>query len=279
MRVSLSVTDFSWPGTAAGLAEVAAAADEAGLDTLWVADHLIQAAPDADPDGPMLEACATLGWLAARTRRIRLGAMVSPASLRPAALLVKAVTTLDVLSDGRAWLGIGAGYHEAEAAAMGLPLPPIGERFERLEDTLALAHRMWCGDGAPFTGRRIRLTAPHTSPRPVSRPQPPILIGGMGETRTLPLVARYADACNLFDIPDGGRTIRHKLAVLDRACEAIGRPPGEVERTVSTRLGPGESADSFAERCAALAALGIDHAIVIRSGPWTPDAIAVLQAG
>jgi F420-dependent oxidoreductase-like protein len=277
MRVSLSVTDFSWPGTAAGLAEVAAAADEAGLDTLWMSDHLIQAAPDADPDGPMLEAYATLGWLAARTRRIRLGAMVSPASLRPASLLVKVVTTLDVLSGGRAWLGIGAGYHEAEAQAMGLPLPPLPERFERLEDTLALAHRMWRGDGAPFSGRRIELRAPHTSPLPDTRPHPPILIGGMGETRTLPLVARYGDACNLFDIPDGGRTIRHKLDVLDRACEALGRPPGDVERTVSTRLGPGESAESLAECCAALAVLGIEHVVVIRSGAWTPETVAVLR--
>jgi F420-dependent oxidoreductase-like protein len=276
MRISINVTDLSWPDTAGGLAEVAAAADDAGIDTLWVADHLIQAAPDSDPAGPMLEAYALLNWLAARTRRIRLGAMVSPASLRPPALLIKAVTTLDVLSGGRAWLGIGAGYHVAEAAAMGLPLPPLPERFERLEDTLALAHHMWRGDTTPFSGRHGRLAAPHTSPLPTTRPHPPILIGGMGETRTLPLVARYGDACNLFDIPDGGRTLRHKLDVLGRACDAAGRPRREIERTVSTRLAAGESRAAFAERCAALAECGIDHAVVIRSGPWTPETIALV---
>jgi alkanesulfonate monooxygenase SsuD/methylene tetrahydromethanopterin reductase-like flavin-dependent oxidoreductase (luciferase family) len=263
VRISVNVTDFSWPAGLEALAEVAAAADEGGLDVLWLPDHLIQVAPGADPDGPMPEAYTALGWLAARTSRIQLGTMVAAASLRPAALLIKAVTTLDVLSGGRAWLGIGAGYHQAEADALGLPLPPIPERFGRLEETLRLAQRMWAGG---------------SSPPPASRPHPPVLVGGAGETRTLRLVAQYADACNLFDIPDGGATVTRKLAVLDRHCAEAGRPPGEIERTISTRLGPGEDAGAFAERCRALGRLGLDHVVVISAEPWTPDAVATLAA-
>src|SRR3954452_10256714 len=147
MRLSVDVTNYSWPGGGArlrdALVEVAVAADEAGLDTLWVADHLLQADPSAMPDSEMLEAWTTLGLLAGRTQSIRLGTMVSAVSFRPPAVLIKAATTLDVLSGGRAWLGIGAGYHGDEAAAMGLPLPPPAERFDALEDTLRLARQMW----------------------------------------------------------------------------------------------------------------------------------------
>jgi F420-dependent oxidoreductase-like protein len=280
MRISLNVTDYSWPGAgvdlAAELVRIARAADRAGLDTLWVPDHLIQAAPGSAPDGEMLEAYTALGFLAAHTERIRLGTMVSAATYRPPALLIKAVTTLDVLSGGRAWLGIGSGYDEDEASAMGLPLPPPAERSQALEETLRLAIRMWSGDESPFEGRHLRLERPVNSPRPVSRPRPPILVGGMGERRTLPLVARYADACNLFDIPDGGATVRRKLDVLARLCEAAGRPYEEIEKTISTRLEPGESPGGFAERCRALAALGVQHAVVITTGPWSEDAVASL---
>ena len=277
MRISVSITDYSWSdGVLPGLDRVARAADAAGLDTLWVADHLLQAAPGSAPDSPMLEAYTTLGHLAARTERVRLGAMVSAATHRAPAMLIKAVTTLDVLSDGRAGLGIGAGYHAEEARALGLDLPPMAERFERLEETLRLARQMWAGDASPFEGRHHRLERPVASPLPVRRP--PVLIGGMGERRTLPLVARYGDACNLFDIPDGGETLRRKLAVLERACEAAGRPFAEVEKTVSTRLEEGETAGAFTERCAALGALGIDHAVVITAGPWTEAGVATLGA-
>jgi F420-dependent oxidoreductase-like protein len=276
MRLSLSVTDFSWPSGAAGIAselqELARAADEGGLDTLWVADHLIQAAPGSKPDGEMLEAYATLAFLAARTERIRLGTMVSAVTYRPPALLIKAVTTLDVLSGGRAWLGLGAGYLEDEARAMDLPLPPMGERFERLEETLGLALQMWADDRAPFRGRRYRLERPVGNPRPLQRPRPPILIGGAGERRTLRLVAQYADACNLFDIPDGGATVRRKLQVLARHCEAVGRDAGSIEKTLSTRLQPGEGSDALVQRCRELASLGIDHLVFITTGPWRlPD--------
>ena len=225
MRVSLNLTDFSWATTpreiGARLTEVAQAVDEAGLDTLWVGDHLIQADPTAAPDGPMLEAYTTLGHLAASTTRIRLGTMVTAVSYRPAALLIKVVTTLDVLSGGRAWLGIGAGYHSDEARMMGLPLPPAGDRFALLTDTLELALRMWAGDDRRYRGRHLDLQRPVSSPAAVQQPHPPILIGGMGERRTLPLVARFGDACNLFDVPDGGETIRHSW----QSSPTTARPP------------------------------------------------------
>ena len=278
MRISLSVTDYSYEsgGLAPALARIARAAEDTGLDTLWVADHLVQANPTSTPDSEMLEAYTTLGYLAATTERIRLGAMVTAATFRPATLLVKAVTTLDVLSGGRAWLGIGAGYHEDEAAAMDLPLPPVAERFERLQETLRLARQMWAGDASPFHGRHVRPQRPVSNPPPLTRPHPPILVGGMGERKTLRLVAEHADACNLFDIPDGGATIRHKLEVLAAHCETVGRPYDEIEKTVSTRLEPGESPEAFAARCESLADLGIDHAVVITTGAWTEDAVATL---
>jgi F420-dependent oxidoreductase-like protein len=282
MRFSLSITNYSWPGSpttlGSELARVVRAADDAGLDTVWVADHLIQADPTSIPDSEMLEAYTTLGFVAAQTQRIRLGTMVTGVTFRPASLLIKAVTTLDVLSGGRAWLGVGAGYQEDEARALDLSLPPVPERFDRLEDLLRLARQMWAGDASPFTGTHSRLERPVGNPLPVSRPHPPILIGGTGERKTLGLVARYADACNLFDIPDGAATIRHKLAVLAQHCDAVGRPYGEIEKTVSTRLEPAETAAAFAERCAALAELGIEHAVVITSEPWSEQRIAVLAA-
>lgn len=282
MRVSLSITNYSWPDGPAGfgshLERVAQAADAAGLHTVWVNDHLIQADPNSTPEADMLEAYSTLGFLAAQTRRVRLGTLVTGATFRSPALLVKAVTTLDVLSGGRAWLGIGAGHQEDEARAMGLHLPPMGERFERLEETLRLALQMWSGDESPFEGRHYRLERPLNNPQSLTKPHPPILIGGMGERKTLRLVAQYADACNLFDIPDGGRMAKHKLEVLARHCEALGRPYDDIDKTVSTRLGADESPGAFTQRCGQLERLGFDHAVVLRAGPWTEAAVATLAA-
>jgi F420-dependent oxidoreductase-like protein len=272
MRISISVTNYD----GADLRAIAQAADEAGADTLWVSDHLIQADPNASPDGAMFEAYTTLGYLAAASERVRLGAMVSPVTFREPALLVKAVTTLDVLSGGRAWLGVGAGYQQDEAAALGLPLPPTAERFERLDEALRIALAMWAGDEQPIHGAHYQLAHPAGYPRPATRPHPPILIGGAGEQHTLRLVAQYGDACNLFDIPDGGRTVRHKLDVLAHHCERAGRPYADIEKTISTRLDPAAGPGVFAGHCAELAALGIDHAVVITNGPWTPAKIAML---
>ena len=269
MKISLNLTSYSWPSgssrLAGELAAVAAAADESGIDTLWVSDHLLQLAPGAPADGAMLEAYATLGFLAGHCERVRLGTMVTAATYRAPALLVKAVTTIDVLSGGRAWLGVGAGYHEQEAATMGLDLPPVKQRFERLEATLKLALAMWSGSGTPLN-----------SPQALTRPHPPVLIGGMGERRTLRLVAQYGDACNLFDIPDGGATVRRKLDVLARHCDELGRPFGDIEKTISSRWNPDEPVAELAERLATLERLGLDHAVLITDEAWSPRAIRSL---
>lgn len=280
MRLSLSVTNFSWRDGDLGtrLAQIAQAADRGGIDAVWVADHLLQADPYGARPGEteMLEAYTTLGFLAGVTERVQIGTMVTGVTFRPPALLVKAVTTLDVLSKGRAVLGIGAGYEADEAAAMGLSMPPIPERFDRLEETLRIAKQMWAGDESPFEGTYYTLTAPVSSPAPVSRPHPPILVGGTGERRTLPLVARYADACHVFDIPDGGATVRHKLGVLAKLCDEIGRPYDEIEKTIATRLTEGESAEAFVARCEGFVDLGIDHVSLVTTGPWTDESVATL---
>jgi F420-dependent oxidoreductase-like protein len=281
MKISLSITNFSWPGTTADIAEnvvaTARAAETAGLDTVWVADHLVQADPASDPTEPMLEAYTTLGFLAGQTRTVRLGTLVTGATYRAPALLIKAVTTLDVLSGGRAWLGIGAGYSGMEATAMGLDVPELRERFEVLADTIDIAGRMWAGDQSAFHGRRHNLARPIGSPLPVNRPR--LLIGGTGARRTLRLVAQHADACNLFDIPDGGAAVRQQLAVLARHCADVGRPALEIEKTISTALDPGESISRFVDHCGQLGEIGIDHVVVITRGtPWTDESMAILAS-
>jgi len=278
VKISINVTNYSWPEGPAHLArhllDLARRVDNGGVDTLWVADHLLQMDPTATIDEPMLEAYATLGFLAAATSNVNLGTMVTWASIRPPALLVKAVTTLDVLSDGRAWLGVGAGYQADEAVMTGLPFPDTAERFVLLEELLQLAAHMWDGDRRPFDGPRHRLEHPISSPAPISRPR--VLIGGMGEQRTLPLVARYGDACNLFDIPDGGTTLQRKLDVLARACDKIGRDPQDIEITLSSRLARDETAKAFTDRCGQLAQCGIQHMVLIATGPWSDAELDVI---
>jgi F420-dependent oxidoreductase-like protein len=283
VKLSINVASFAYPGgpevLRRSLTELAGAVDDAGLDTMWVGDHLLQADPFADATDPMLEAYTTLGFLAANTSRLRLGTMVSAATFRSPALLIKAVTTLDVLSGGRAWLGIGAGYNEEEAAAMGLFLPPRDERFTRLEDILRLATHMWSGDESSFHGTYFDLEHPLCIPRPISAPRPPILIGGSGPTRTLRLVARYADASNLFDIPDGGATLRRNLATIAAHCADVDRHPDDIVHTVSTAYAPGDTAEELAERCRVLEELGLDHVVFLPRGrPWNPADADVLGA-
>lgn len=267
MKVSVSVTNYSWPEAIhERLADLATFLDGTAVDTLWVADHLMQADPSCRMDEPMLEAYTVLGYLTAATRRIRLGTMVTAATFRAPALLIKAVTTLDVLSHGRAWLGLGAGYNAAEATAMGLFLPDTAERFGRMTELLQLAEQMWRGDQTSYRGEYLTAQQPISSPLPVTAPHPPVLIGGTGERRTLRLVAQYGDACNLFDVPDGGAAIRRQLDVLDRHCADVGRRPDDIERTVTTALRDGERSDALAERCHALADVGIQHVVVIARG-------------
>jgi F420-dependent oxidoreductase-like protein len=274
VRVSLNVTDYAWPGGPDGLGaeleRVVRIADEGGLDTVWLSDHLIQAAPGSTPDSEMLEAYTALGFLAGLTRRVRLGTMVTAATYREPAVLVKAVTTLDVLSAGRAWLGIGAGYQEDEAQALGLPLPPVAERFERLEETLRLALQMWSGDLASFHGRHYTLERPVSSPPPLTRPHPPILIGGVGERKTLRLVARYADGCNLFG--DAERA-RHLLGVLERHCEDVGRDPAEITKTSMMSIAIAETEDGASAKLDQMRAAGFPEQRIAGTTAGTPEQI------
>jgi F420-dependent oxidoreductase-like protein len=267
MKLSVSVTNYSWTDRLDDrLASLAGFLDDTVVDTLWVPDHLLQADPASRLDEPMLEAYTALGYLAAATSRIRLGTMVAAATFRAPALLIKAVTTLDVLSGGRAWLGIGAGYNGDEARAMGLFLPGTAERFARMMELLRLARQMWKLDETPFHGNYLNLEHPVASPRPVTTPRPPVLIGGTGERRTLRLVAEYGDACNLFDVPDDGAAIRRQLDVLNSHCADVGRPPEEIEHTVTTALQDGQNSGELVERCRALADLGVHHVVVIARG-------------
>jgi F420-dependent oxidoreductase-like protein len=233
-------------------------------------DHFFQIEMIGKPEEPMLEGYSTLNFLAAVTEEIRLGTCVTGVIYRYPGILVKTVTTLDVLSGGRAYFGVGAGWYEREAIALGVPFPPLKERFERLEETVQIALQMWSGKVAPFEGKHYRLAETLNSPQPISRPHPPIMIGGAGEKRTLPLVAKYADACNLYAFEDLD-VVRAKLDVLRRHCEAIGRPYDEIERTAIGMLNLGAggmSTREAVEYCRKVSKAGIQHFIVSMPGDY-----------
>ena len=271
MKIGLCVSDFTWPDGPERIGQIfgriARDAEQAGLRSLWVMDHFFQIAHFGPPEHEMLEAYTTLAFAAGRTERIELGALVTGVTPRHPGVLAKTVTTLDVLSGGRAWLGIGAAWNEQESRGLGIPFPPLPERFQRLEETLQILRQMWSGDDRPFEGRHYRLERPLNSPNALRRPHPPILIGGSGERRTLRLVARYGDACNLFEII-GEEALRHKLAVLREHCAAEGRPYEQIEKTTYGQLNGDESAEQLVERFQRLAELGIDHAIVEPPQEW-----------
>jgi F420-dependent oxidoreductase-like protein len=268
MKIGLHVPAFAWPGGVASiglrLAEIGRAADEAGFASLWVMDHLVQIPQIGPQSEPMLECYTALGYLAAATRRVQIGALATNVANRHPALLVKAASTLDVLSGGRSYLGIGAGWFEAEAIALGLPNPPRDERFERLEETLQIVHRMWSGSGEPYAGKHYGIPSPLNRPEPLTEPHPPILIAGMGERRTLRLVAENADACNLIAYA-GPQILRRKLEILKQHCEAVGRPFDEIERTAlgGIHFGPDAmSAQQVIAYCGMIASAGIQHLIL-----------------
>ena len=264
MKLGLQVVRFDWPGSPENiggkLGEIARAADESGFSSLWVMDHFFQIGMVGPADLPMLEAYTTLSYMAAVTRRIRLGTMVTGVIYRHPGLLVKTVTNLDVLSGGRAYMGIGAAWNEQEAKGLGVPFPPLAERFERLEETLQIARQMWAGDRTPYHGKHYQLADPINSPMPLTKPHPPILIGGGGEKKTLRLVAQYADACNLF-ARTGTVEIARKLDVLKRHCEAIDRPYDEIERTALGQFNGATSPADLIAACRSLAKIGIQHFI------------------
>jgi F420-dependent oxidoreductase-like protein len=275
MRIGLQVIRFDWPGSPANigtrLAEIARGADAAGFASLWVMDHFFQMGDEFGPaEAPMLEGYTTMAYLAGVTQRIRLGVLVTGNIYRHPGILIKTVSTLDVLSGGRAYLGIGAGWYEREARGLGAPFPAQRERFEQLEETLRIAKQMWSDDTSPYIGKHYQLAEPINHPQPLSRPHPPIMVGGGGERKTLRLVASYADACNLFvgqeheEYAEGIKDIEHKLEVLRQHCEAVGRPYSAIERTVlaGVHLAPGRAGvDDVLELCRNLAALGVQHVI------------------
>jgi len=247
MKLGLHVSDFTYPGgpprLGADLATIAQSAEAAGFDRLSVMDHFFQIRTIGPPEREMLEAYTTLGYLAGKTSRIRLLTVVTGVLYRQPGLLAKAVTTLDVISGGRAMLGIGAGWNEQEARGLGFPFPPMAERFEMLEEALQIVLQMWSDDDGPYRGEHYDLERTLNSPQPLQRPHPPILIGGSGERKTLRLVAQYADACNLFSTPD----MAHKLDVLRAHCEALGRDYDAIEKTVITTFDAGEHGERTAD--------------------------------
>lgn len=272
----MQVPSFTYPGgqeqIAPTFARIAREADQAGLASLWVMDHFFQIPSVGAAEEPMLEAYSALSYAAAITERISLGAMVTGVVYRYPGILLKTVTTLDVLSGGRAWFGVGAAWNAEESAGLGVPFPPVAQRFEQLEETLRLAKQMWAGDESPFEGRHFRLARPLNSPPPVSRPHPRILVGGGGEKKTLRLVARYADATNLFDNPE----LPHKLDVLREHCAREGRPYGDIEKTVLAILTPQSTPDQLRETVGRLGEVGVDQVIFSVRRPYTPGAVAML---
>jgi F420-dependent oxidoreductase-like protein len=240
-------------------------------------DHFFQIGVVGPPEREMLEAYTTLGYLAACTSRAKLLTLVTGAIYRYPGILAKVATTLDVLSGGRAWLGIGAGWNEEESRGLGIPFPPVAERFERLEETLQICLQMWRGDESPYHGKHYSLERPLNSPNSLTRPHPPIMIGGSGEKKTLRFVAKYADACNLFPTPDLAR----KLDVLRAHCDAEGRDYDEISKTVYFRFDVGQKGEKAAEivdQLGGLAELGFDAAMGGVADVWQVTPLEVLAA-
>ena len=276
MNLDLHVMRFDWAGGPAGIgpgvARLARTAETVGVRALSFMDHYFQMEAFAPAEDPMLEGYTALGFVAALTQRLRLRLLVTGVTYRHPGLLAKIVTTLDVLSSGRAELGMGAAWYEREHRGLGVPFPPLGERFEQLEETLQICLQMWSDDDGPFEGKHYRLAETLCSPAPISSPRPRIMIGGGGERKTLRLVAQYADACNFFGAPD---EIAHKVDVLRRHCDSVGRDIREIEVTALFQGGEGWTADDVVRSAEAYAAVGV--ATVMTSAPG-PDPAAALES-
>jgi len=271
VQIGVQIPDFTTPGgparLGADLAAVARTADDAGFGYIAVMDHFFQIGSIGPPEREMLEAYTTLGYLAGLTSRARLLTVVTGAVYRPPGILAKIVTTLDVLSGGRAWLGIGAAWNEEESRGLGIPFPPVAERFERLEETLQICLQMWRGDETSYHGKHFQLERPLNSPQALTKPHPPIMIGGGGERKTLRFVAKYAQACNLFPSPELAR----KLDVLRAHCDAEGRDYDEITKTCYFIFDPGEKGEKSAEmvdQLGRLAEMGFSVAIGAVANVW-----------
>ena len=275
MDVGIHLPSFEWPGgpprIAADLARLAGTAEEVGCVSVSVMDHYFQMQGFAPVEDPMLEAYATLGFIAAKTKTARLRTLVSGVTYRHPGLLAKIVSTLDVLSEGRAELGIGAAWYEREHRGLGVEFPRVGERFRRLEETLRICLQMWSDDNGSFEGRYYQLGETLCSPRPLQQPHPPIMIGGSGEQKTLRLVAQYGDACNLFARDPA--VVAHKLDVLRAHCEREGRDYASIRKTIlynNQTLAQGD-AETFVEEMREYAAMGVQEAVVMPVGPHALD--------
>jgi len=277
MQIGLQIPLFTTPGGPATLGEdlatVARTADEVGFEYLAVMDHFFQIGVVGPPELEMLEAYTTLGFLAAHTSRVQLLTVMTGAIYRHPGILAKTITTLDVLSGGRAWLGIGAAWNEEESRGLGIPFPPVAERFERLEETLRICQQMWRGDESPYRGKHYQLDRPLNSPQALRRP--PIMVGGGGERKTLRMVAQYADACNLFATPD----VEHKLEVLRGHCERLGRPYEEILKTVYYPFNVGADGERVEQTIADLRRLhdlGFQAAIGSVTDVWQVEPLRVI---
>jgi len=287
VKFGLQVPSFSYPGgtpeIAPTLERIVRTADEVGFDSIWVMDHLFQIRSVGAVDEPMLEGWTALGFIAAHTKRARIGLMVGGIPYRLPAIWVKAATTLDVLTGGRAWLGLGAAWNQQESDALGIPFPPLGVRFEQLEETLRIAHEMFEGETGSqraFDGRNFHASRLLNSPQSISRPRVPIMIGGGGERKTLRLVAQYGDATNVFGGPEN---IHHKWEVLRRHCEAVGRPFEEIERSTLqgvhvSRDGSGgtETPEQVIDRFGELGDAGAQHILFSVREVWQTDKLELL---
>ena len=288
MKFGLQVPSFSYPGgtpdIAPTLERIVRTADEVGFDSIWVMDHFFQIRSVGPAEEPMLEGWTALGYIAALTRRARIGLMVGGVHYRNPGLWVKAATTLDVLTGGRAWLGIGAAWNQQESEGLGFPFPRLGVRFEMLEETLQIAHQMFEGERGSqgrHDGKHYSATRLLNSPQSISRPRVPIMIGGGGEQKTLRLVAQYGDACNVgWGSPEA---LVHKLAVLRRHCEALGRPYEEIERTTLTGVrvskdghGGTETPDQLTDRFGELGDAGAQHILFSVRDVWQTESLELI---
>ena len=281
MRLGVHIVNFEVPGGPAEigptLARVGHAVEEAGIDNLSVMDHYFQMEMAGGPEKPMLEGYTTLGFLAAHTSTVELQVLVTGVTYRHPGLLAKIVTTLDVLSGGRAMLGIGAAWYEREHVGLGVPFPPLAERFERLEETLQIVHQMWSEDDGPYAGKHYALAETVNVPRAIKRPHPPIMVGGMGEQKTLRLVAQYADACNFFAGPRDAAVVEAKLGLLEERCGDIGSDFAAIRKTIlwTGPLDPGAAGGGdFVEQMRAFADVGVDEVHVM---PFTGEPVPYIR--